>query len=217
MPSARLWYRLCRFYAQGLYACFFAGRAFGREHVALEGGVLLVCNHQSFLDPVLATLALDRECDYMARDTLFRQPLFRRLIESLNAFPIKRAAADVGAIKETIRRLRAGHLITVFPEGTRTPDGKIRAMQAGPVLIARKAGVPIVPTLIWGAFEAWPRHAHFPRPHRIMVAYGEPLWSDDMQGLENERCIGIVRGRIIELAERYGWHIGGAQREVAAE
>src|SRR5262245_28199568 len=107
----RPWYRFCRWLCHGVFLVFFRGRVYGRDNVPLEGGVLLACNHQSYLDPVLATLALPRECHYMARDTLFRNPQFRRMIESLNAFPVKRGTADIGAIKETLRRLKNGALV----------------------------------------------------------------------------------------------------------
>lgn len=202
----RLWYRFCRSMCHLLFLGFCRGRVFGAARVPLRGPVLLVCNHQSFLDPVLATLALRRECHYMARDTLFRGGLFQRLIASLNAFPIRRGSADVGAIKETLRRLRQGALITVFPEGTRTPDGRVRAMQPGVALLARRAGAPLVPTLILGAFECWPRQAKLPRPHPVIVAYGRPLVPAEMQGRTDEECIALVRARILEMKERFERH-----------
>lgn len=201
----RLYYRVCRCIAQMLFTLFFRGRVFGARRVPVTGGVLLVCNHQSYLDPILATLALPRECHYMARDTLFRQPLFRRLIVSLNAFPIKRGTADVGAIKETLRRLKAGCLVTTFPEATRTTDGTLGPMAPGVVLLARKARVPLVPAMILGAFEAWPRRARWPRLHPIIVAYGEPLWPDQF-GPDDQACIDEIRRRIQALIDRYRTH-----------
>jgi 1-acyl-sn-glycerol-3-phosphate acyltransferase len=202
----RLYYRFCRFGAQALFTVFMRGRVFGTRRVPHTGGVLLVCNHQSFLDPVLATLALPRECDYMARDTLFHNPYFRRLIESLNAFPIKRGAADIGAIKETLRRLKAGRLVTAFPEATRTSDGRVGPMQPGVVLLARKARVPIIPTAILGAFQAWPRQARLPRPRGIIIAYGQPLPVEMLDRLPDDECIRIVRDRIVALMEHFGGH-----------
>ncbi len=168
---------------------------------------MLACNHQSFLDPVLATQALSRECAYMARDTLFRHPIFKKLIESLNAFPIKRGTADISAVKETLRRLKMGQLITAFPEGTRTLDGSIQAMQPGSVLIARKARVPLVPTLILGAFEAWPRNAIVPRPFSpVIVAHSEPILPEQLDALSDEACIELVRNRIVAMMEHYRRH-----------
>jgi 1-acyl-sn-glycerol-3-phosphate acyltransferase len=202
----RRYYRCCRVVAHALFLLLFRGRVFGTRNVPLEGGVLLVCNHQSFLDPILATLALPRECHYMARDTLFRNPWFRKLIESLNAFPIKRSAADIGAIKETLRRLKKNALVTVFPEATRTSDGRVRPMQPGVVLLARKADVPLVPTLILGAYEVWPRQAALPRPAPVIIAYAEPLWPGQMKGRPDDECIDIVRSRILDMMARYRRH-----------
>lgn len=203
----RLWYRFCRYICWIIFTVFFRGRVFGREHVPLRNGVLLVCNHQSFLDPVLATYGLNRECHYMARDSLFHNAFFRRLIESLNAFPIKRGSADLSAIRESMRRLKQGALLTAFPESTRTPDGRVYAMQAGAVLIARKAGVPIVPTMILGAFEAWPRQALLPRSAPIIVAYGPPLTPEALTSMSDQEAIDRVRIEILNLMRRFRGHV----------
>lgn len=202
----RLWYRFCRLVCQAAFLLVFRGRVFGTRRVPRTGGVLLVCNHQSFLDPVLATLALPRECHYLARDSLFTHPLLRRLIRSLNAFPIRRGSADVGGVKEALRRLRRGALIATFPEGTRTFDGRIGPMQAGVVLLARRANVPIVPTLIVGAYEAWPRQRRLPRPRPVIVAYGEPLWPHQMRTLSDEACVALVRRRLLAMMTHYRQH-----------
>jgi 1-acyl-sn-glycerol-3-phosphate acyltransferase len=171
----RFYYRLLRYFAQAFFVLYFRGRVFGLRNVPRTGPVLLACNHQSFFDPVSSTLALHREGNYMARDSLFLQPYFRRFIESLNAFPVKRGAADVGAVKEILRRLKAGRMVVVFPEATRTRDGRIGAINANSLLIAKKAGATIVPCVIDGAFEAWPRTAVVPRPVRMHVTYCESI------------------------------------------
>ncbi len=202
----RLWYRFCRAGAQALFLLVARGRVFGRRNVPPAGGVLLVCNHQSFFDPILATLAIPRECHFMARDTLFRNRWFSKLITSLNAFPVKRGTADVGAIKETLRRLKRGGPVTVFPEATRTLDGAVRPMQPGVVLVARKARVPLVPTMILGAFEAWPRQASWPHPAPIIVAYGPPLTPERLARMTDHEAIELLRDRIIEMMRRYREH-----------
>lgn len=202
----RKWYFIWQTTFQLMALGLFRFRIFHADRVPRTGGVVLICNHQSFLDPVLATVALPRECHYMARDTLFKQPLFRRMIDSLNAFPVKRGSADVGAIKETLKRLKRGALVTVFPEGTRTPDGAIGPMQPGSVLIARKARVPLVPTLVLGAFEAWPRQRKLPKLRPILVAYGEPLTPDELSQLDDEAAVTLLRARIIALHDRFRNH-----------
>jgi len=199
-------YRFLRYLSQMFFVFFCRGRVFGVRNVPRRGGVLLVSNHQSYLDPVLATLALPREGNYMARDTLFRQRHFRRLIEYLNAFPVKRGAADVGAVKEMLRRLKGGQVVLAFPEATRTADGSIGPMRAGVILVARKARVPVVPTLILGAFEAWPRTAVLPRPHPVLVAYGEPLYPHAHPEWDEEQCVRVVRDRILALRARFAAH-----------
>jgi 1-acyl-sn-glycerol-3-phosphate acyltransferase len=198
----RLYYRFCRFWCQWLYILLIRGRVFGTHRVPKTGAVLLACNHQSFLDPVLATLALPRECDYMARDTLFANPFFRRLILSLNAFPIRRGEADVTAIKETLRRLKAGRLVTTFPEGTRTQDGRIGPMLAGIGSVAKKANVPIVPVLIEGAYEAWPRHQRLPGRCEITVVYGEPIPLSEHAGMTAQTLIDEIGRRLRGMQAR---------------
>lgn len=201
--DVRLYYRVCRYFCRLGFVGAFRGRVFHAERVPRTGGVLLACNHQSFLDPVLAALSLPRECHFMGRDTLFEKPAFRRLIESLNCFPIKRNTADLRAIKESLRRLRGGAAIVTFPEGTRTPDGEVHELQAGAVLIARKAGVPIIPTVIAGAYEVFPRHQKLPRFGRIIVAYGEALLPAQMEQWPDETCVGEVQRRVVEMYARY--------------
>ncbi len=192
----RPYYRFLRYVAQMVFLLYFRGRVFGLSNVPASGGVLLACNHQSFFDPIAATLALQREGNYMARDTLFDNPIFRRLIESLNAFPVKRGAADVGAVKEVLRKLKDGRVVVVFPEATRTPDGSIGTINANSMAIAKRAGAAIVPTVVDGAFDAWPRTARFPRPRMIYVSYAAPITFDQVRVWPVERITDTVAERL---------------------
>ncbi|GMU22423.1 MAG: hypothetical protein AMXMBFR13_25090 [Phycisphaerae bacterium] len=200
----RLYYRCCRFVCQWTTTLLLKARVFGLHHVPDSGGVLLVCNHQSFLDPVLVTMALPREGNYMARDSLFCNRFFRLLIESLNAYPVKRNAADIGAIKESMRRLKQGRVVVLFPEGTRTLDGRIGPMLPGLGAIARKAGVPVVPTLIEGVFQAWPRDRKLPRPGDVVIEYDRPITPEEYAGLSPEQLLERIRERLLAMQHR--WH-----------
>ncbi len=200
----RLYYRFCRFLCHWFCTLYLRSRISGRRNVPAHGGVLLVCNHQSFMDPVLAAMALPRECSYMARDTLFHNPVFGRLIESLNAFPVRRGEADLSAIKETLRRLRQGGIVVIFPEGTRTSDGRIGPMLPGLAAIAKKAQVPLVPTLIDGVYQAWPKGQAFPSPADVIIEYGEPLWPRDYQDCSAEELMDTLRSRLLAMQDR--WH-----------
>jgi 1-acyl-sn-glycerol-3-phosphate acyltransferase len=201
-PEGRLrlaWYLACQQAARMLFITLFGIRVYHRERLPLQGGVLVISNHQSFLDPILAAVGMPRPFHPMARETLFRIAPFRWIIRSLNAFPVKRASADLGAIREALRRLGTGAVVLMFPEGTRTRDGSIGRLQAGPVTLAARAGVPIIPMVIDGAFEAWPRSSLLPWPHRVRVAIGQPLLLDRTSAADPEAVMEMLRLRMIDL------------------
>lgn len=200
----RPYYRFLRFLCQWSMTLLLKSRMFGLRNVPAEGGVLLISNHQSFLDPILVTMALHREGNYMARDSLFHNRFFRWFIESLNAYPVRRNAADLSAIKESLRRLKQGRVVVLFPEGTRTEDGTIGPMLPGLTAIAKKAGVPIVPTLIDGVFQAWPRDRKVPAPGDVIIEYGPPVLPHEYEHLTQEQFIELLRGRLLAMQRR--WH-----------
>jgi len=101
-------------------------------------------------------------------------------------------------MKQSLRRLRDGWPLLVFPEGTRTKDGSIGSMRGGIGVLASRARVPVVPTLILGAFEAWPRNEKLPHPSPIEVRYGKPLpeeiaWDADKVGPALEEALKALR------------------------
>ena len=174
-------------------------KVYGRHNVPAKGGVLLVSNHQSFLDPILIALHLDRPMSFMARHGLFTNPHFGWLIRQYNAFPIRQGEGDVGAVRETIRRLQEGHMLNIFPEGARTDTGELQPIQPGAALVIRKAAVPVVPVAIEGSYAAWPRGRKLPRSHPIRVMYGKPLTH-----LHEQRPAQIVQTIGMELADLLG-------------
>lgn len=198
--KVRLWYRFwrrgCRIY---FYLLHF-GRVYNRDYVPKEGPLLLVCNHQSFYDPMLVGYGLEREVDYMARDTLFKNKRFGDFIRSVNAFPVKRGEADLAAMRETLRRLKDGRAILLFPEGTRTLDGRIREFKTGLTLLAKKANCPIVPVVIDGAFDVWPRSSKRPKFFTsLAVTYGPPFSPEEVKSCSPEAFVKIVHERMLEM------------------
>ena len=199
-----LFYRFGRYCCRWFCVLFFRVRVHGQRNVPREGGVLLVCNHQSFFDPVLVTMALHLEGNYMARDTLFAKPLFKRLIASLNAFPIRRSSADIQAVKETLRRLKQGKVVVTFPEGTRTQDGSVGKFLPGAAAVALKAGATIVPALIEGAYRSWPRQRKLPAPTPVSVRYGRALTPKELQDYTPSELAELLHQRVVGLTAPAG-------------
>jgi 1-acyl-sn-glycerol-3-phosphate acyltransferase len=168
-------YRIGWLLFRALYATYFRWRVFGAENVPLSGGVILASNHASFLDPPLVGSGLNRDINYLARESLFRFPGIGALLRSWNAVPVDRDGGGAAGLREILSRLLAGGAIILFPEGTRTRDGKLQPARSGIGLTVIKSDVPVVPVRTFGTFEAYGRRHKFPRPYRVMVKYGKPL------------------------------------------
>jgi 1-acyl-sn-glycerol-3-phosphate acyltransferase len=159
-------------------------KVYGRDNVPDEGGALMVSNHQSYLDPAALGAQLRRPMSYLAKSELWKNPVFGWLITHLYAFPVEQGKGDKGAITETIRRLQEGHVLNIFPEGSRTTDGELLPIQRGVALVIRKARVPVIPTVIDGSFRAWPKGQLIPGRHPVRIMYGEPVRLDHLDGKE---------------------------------
>jgi 1-acyl-sn-glycerol-3-phosphate acyltransferase len=155
------------------------------SRVPQTGAVLFAVNHQSYLDPVLVGSPPPRVTYFMARRSLF-VGLFGRIIRFVRAFPVDRDRADLQAVRESIGLLGRGQCVMIFPEGTRSRDGRIGALRAGFGMLARRAGAPILPVYIDGAYRAWPRHHLLPKPVPIRVWYGRPM---AVGAVEDERVV----------------------------
>ena len=178
-------------------------KVYGLKNVPRRGGALIVSNHQSYLDPPLIGARLYRPVSYMARSGLFENRYFGKLIRALHAFPVRQGEGDVGAIRETVRRLKEGHLLNIFPEGSRTPDGEIDAIAPGVGLVARRAGVPIIPCVIDGAHIAWHKDAKFFRAHPVRVVFGAPIATEGSKPAEIVASIDrTLRTMLADLRER---------------
>ncbi len=160
---------------------FFHFEVIGRRNIPESGGFILVSNHDSFLDPVFLSVSCPRVLNFMARDSLFRNPVFGWWLLEVGVFPVKRWSGDLPAIRAAVRRLKAGHGLGLFPEGTRSPDGRIQDFSQGFALLADKAGVPVVPARVIGSYKALGRGSRMIRPVKVRVVFGERVRLDKKQ------------------------------------
>lgn len=170
-----LGYRFFRELARGL----FDFRIIGQDKINFAGPALVACNHVSFLDPPFVGQAFDGPIHYFARKTLFDHPIMGWLLREWQTIPIDRDKPDAASLKATIRFLRHGEKVLIFPEGTRSPDGQLLEAEAGVGLFIAKAHAPVLPVRIFGTYEAYPRGAKTLRPSRITLVVGD-LWRPDL-------------------------------------
>lgn len=192
----RLWQAFLKFLARLTAVTVFHIRRRGERLMPPTGGGLVMSNHQSNLDPVIIGLCCERRLNYVARQTLLTFAPLRWLLNSLDAIPIDRDGIGLGGLKETLRRLKRGELVLLFPEGTRTRDGEVQSIKPGFCALARRAEVPLVPVAMDGAFDAWPRQRSFPRPATIHVQFGEPILPAQVKLFSDEQLVQEVERRI---------------------
>src|SRR5262249_49856334 len=125
-------------------------------------------------------------------------PVLATLIRSVGGFPIQREGMGASGMKETLRRLRAGGIVTLFPEGTRSPDGELGPLKPGIAVLVIRAGVPVVPAGLAGTFEIWPRSRLIPVPHPIRIHYGRPILPEELAGMETEAITSLIGDRLRE-------------------
>ncbi|MFP4165748.1 MAG: lysophospholipid acyltransferase family protein [Opitutales bacterium] len=173
-------YRKCRDLVAWYFDNLHEFTVSGLENIPEEGGLILAANHVSFYDPPAIGAVFPRQIHYFARDTLFRGP-FGRLLENLEVIPVAREHADVKSLKSIFRALQREGVVAIYPEGTRSYDGKPMSPKPGAGMIACKTGATVVPTRIFGTYETFGRHCMLPRPGQpIHVSYGSPLHRDNI-------------------------------------
>ncbi len=176
-----------------------------RERVPARGGCIVASNHASFLDPVVVGCGMShRHIRFIARETLFKHWLADWWADGVGVVRIDRDRGDVAALKAALKILARGGVVCVFPEGTRSLDGNLRKPQGGIGFLMAKANVPILPAYVDGTFEAYPKGAHFIKPRKVSVTYGEPITPEELEkfgkGKEAYReMAGFLMSRIAAL------------------
>lgn len=190
----------------------------GLEHVPADGPFLLIANHQSVMDPMLIQSLCPRPMHAMAKSTQFNMPVIGPIMSHCYSYPVRRFEVDPQSVRLTLRRLGQGHAVAIYIEGERTWDGRLQKPREGTVRLALKAGVPIIPTAIAGAYDVWPRWDRRPRSGVIAIRYGTPFRLprlDDRKDREaelpaaTERIMSAIRSELaladVRVREIRGW------------
>ncbi|NJD11191.1 MAG: 1-acyl-sn-glycerol-3-phosphate acyltransferase [Gemmatimonadetes bacterium] len=175
VPEPDLLYWLIHGAPRWLWRLFGTARALGQENIPEAGPFLLIANHQSVMDPLLIQSLCPRPMHAMAKSTQFRTPVIGAIMSHCYGFPVRRFQVDPQAVRVTLRRLAAGYPVAIYIEGERTWDGRLQQPRAGTVRTALKAGSPILPCAIAGAYDVWPRWDRSFQRGRICVSFGTPF------------------------------------------
>lgn len=158
-------------FMRGLYHAHLSGS----ENIPRSGPAVLAANHQSFLDPIaIGLLFQHRLFRSIARSGLFTPRAMGALLRSVGAVPLRERGTPKEAIKIGVNQLKEGRLLAIFPEGTRTPDGTVRPLKPGLIMMLKRAEAPVVPIAIEGAFDIWPPGRPRPRAHGRLRAKALP-------------------------------------------
>ena len=177
-------------------------RVHGLENFPESGSTLICGNHQSFLDPVVIGVASPQPLNYLARQTLFESAPAVQMFLSLNdAIPIDRESIGLAGVKESLKRLKRGEMLVMFPEGTRSDDGELLPFKPGFELLARRTKSRILPIALDGCYQAFPRNAKLPKLGEIRVVFGEPIEYDEYKDWSAEYLQTYLEERMAECLE----------------
>jgi 1-acyl-sn-glycerol-3-phosphate acyltransferase len=187
----------------------------GEEHIPANGGCVIACNHTRGPDYVIVGYASPRQVYYMAKSEIFAyHPLLARLVSSAGAFPVHRGRGDTHAIKQAVDVVRAGHLLGMFPEGTRSRTGALQRGKLGVARIALGAQAPIVPVAVIGSEFVLRDVLKFKRRPAVVVRFGPPIEvagaATDSQGIQQLTTLMMLAMAELLPPERRGYYADAA-------
>ncbi|MBZ4645773.1 MAG: 1-acyl-sn-glycerol-3-phosphate acyltransferase [Petroclostridium sp.] len=161
-----MFYNIVKYLIQIIAKIIFRIEIRGLQNVPTHGACIICFNHKSTLDPPVIGVFIPRQLVFMAKEELFKVPVLGFIIKALGAFPIKRGAGDVSAIKNALSILKEGKVLAMYPEGTRSKSGDLNQAKPGVALIATRAKVPVVPVGVTGEYKLF---------HKLLINIGNPI------------------------------------------
>jgi 1-acyl-sn-glycerol-3-phosphate acyltransferase len=169
-------YGVCHYIIRVIFDIAFRGEVIGLENLPVRGGFLIAANHASFIDPPLVGCHVERQIAYFARKTLWKAGFASWWLDTVGTIPVDRdGGQDVSAIKRVLKALKEERGLILFPEGTRTLDGRLQPAKPGVGFIACKTQVPVVPVRIFGSFEAFGKQDGLRLGTPVSVVFGRAL------------------------------------------
>lgn len=213
----RIGYYALHFLTWLVCASCYRYRSWGVRRVPDTGPVLLVSNHQSFLDPILIGLAFHwRPFHSLARASLWESRIMAPLYNLLNAIPVSRGQSDPRAMRLCIEALKGQRTLLLFPEGSRTLDGAVQPFERGMLLLIRRAPAWVVPVAIEGAQHAWPRQSKLPRLRgHIGVEFGQPIPARQLVDQPPDDALEQLRTTIESMRTEVGRKLRGEPAQPA--
>jgi 1-acyl-sn-glycerol-3-phosphate acyltransferase len=198
-------YGLSHYLSTLVYGMCFRGDVSGLENLPATGGFIVAANHASHLDPFIVGQYLPRQVCFFARKTLWKPGFASWWLNSVGVIPVDRdGGSDVGAIKRVLAALNREKVIILFPEGTRSPDGRLQTAKPGIGLFACRTQVPVVPARIFGSFEAFDRSGKLRPGTPVSVVFDRPMPPEEYDNVSDgkeryARCAERIMSRIAQL------------------
>lgn len=181
-------------------------RVYGLENYPDHDGLLVCSNHQSYLDPLILGVVCPRPVNYLGRKSLFKFAPLAWFLNWNDTIPIDREATGIGGLKETLRRIKRGESVVMFPEGTRCDDGEFKSLMPGFCVVAKRSKSTLMPIGFDGAFQAYSRTDKIPRPGRIHAVMGKPIPFSEYESLSDQETTDLLEARIRECFEQAREH-----------
>ena len=195
-PQKRFGQDVVRWFFRIYLLLFYRIRIHGLENYPDVDGALVCANHQSNLDALVMGVSCPRPANYLAKATLFEWAPLAWFVRFNDAIPIDRKGTGIGGMKETLRRLKRGESVVIYPEGARSLDGELQPLMKGFCSLARRTSASLVPVGIEGTFDALPPKSKLPRPGRIHIVFGPAILAEEYQDLNDDQMTELLRQQI---------------------
>jgi 1-acyl-sn-glycerol-3-phosphate acyltransferase len=164
----------------------------GQDNMPGEGPVLVLSNHQSTLDPILVGILFRRKLVYLAKKSLFANPLFGFLIRCYDSIPIDRERGGLDGLREILSKLKDGKAVLIFPEGTRSRDGKLLPMKGGFLPVAKRSQAALLPVAVIGGHEIMQKGKLLPRRSAVSAVVGQPIPFETYSSLSDKEVLALL-------------------------